>query len=84
MYAPGAASVGALTPPALRLPAGSVVGALAPAPTVGARGVDNLRRSGGRPVDRNIRARRRARRSRPRRRLSPAGSVVGALAAAGL
>ena len=54
--------------------------------TVGAGRVDNLRRSGGRPGDRNIRARgRRAwARSRPAPLYVPAGSVVGALAPAGL
>ena len=51
MYALAGASVGALAPAALRLPAGSVVGALAP--LCGSAEFDNLPRSGGRPGDRN-------------------------------
>ena len=72
IYVPAAAGVGALAPAPLYVPAGSVVGALAPAATVSAGRIDNLRRGGGRPGDRNIGARRR------RRRQARPGTAVSA------
>ncbi len=83
---PGAASVGALARAWLYVPAGSVVGALAPAGLLSAGRVDNLRRGGGRapvmgiyvPCAASVGV------LAPAALYLPAGSVVGALTPARL